>query len=39
MRFLPNFCSDRQIVAELWRFIRFKTGCRPPSWIFKSSKF
>jgi len=37
---MPNFVPIGQTVAEIWPFFDFlKDDGRPPSWIFKGSKF
>ena len=36
---VPNFVQIGQGVAEIWPFSIFQDGGRPPSWIFKRSKF
>jgi len=34
----PNFVKIAQRVTELWRFMCFQNGGRPPSWIFAEIK-
>ena len=34
----PNFVKIAQRAAELWRFMCFQNGGRPPSWIFAEVK-
>jgi len=36
---LRNFIEIGQTTAEIWLFIIFQDGGRPPSWIFTSVKF
>jgi len=36
---IPNFAKIAQRAAELWRFMCFQNGDRPPSWIFAEVKF
>ena len=35
----PNLVKIAQRPAELWRFMCFQNGGRPPSWIFAEVKF
>ena len=35
----PNLVKIGQQTAELWRFMCFQNGGRPPSWIFAEVKF
>ena len=35
----PNLVKIAQQAAELWRFMCFPNGGRPPSWIFAEVKF
>ena len=35
----PNFGKIAQRADELWRFMCFQNGGRPPSWIFAEVKF
>ena len=35
----PNFVKMSQRAAELWRFMCFQNGGRPPSWILVEVKF
>ena len=35
----PNLVKIAQQAAELWRFMCFQNGGRPPSWIFAEVKF
>jgi len=35
----PNLVKIHQRAAELWRFMCFQNGGRPPSWVFAEVKF
>jgi len=35
----PKLAKIAQRAAELWRFLCFQNGGRPPSWIFAEVKF
>jgi len=36
---VPNFMAIGRTVVEVWWFNGFRNVDRPPSWIFKISKF